>query len=162
MWDTFAVSLGELNEQTANPAPRACHGLHHPDPLLSPFPSQDFLKYSKKASLDTSELEVLRITGTIQSSPAGSPSTGVWPWVGRAVGSCCALCTLGVGQGGADLGGAAEDWHASLPQQDLNFPSAFSCQQRAVEVMCIVPKRCNDMMNVGRLQGFDVMPLFFL
>uniref|UniRef100_A0AAX7VJC8 non-specific serine/threonine protein kinase n=1 Tax=Astatotilapia calliptera TaxID=8154 RepID=A0AAX7VJC8_ASTCA len=24
-----------------------------------------------------------------------------------------------------------------------------------VEVMCIVPKRCNDMMNVGRLQGFD-------
>lgn len=22
--------------------------------------------------------------------------------------------------------------------------------------MCIVPKRCNDMMNVGRLQGFDV------
>lgn len=28
--------------------------------------------------------------------------------------------------------------------------------QKAVEVMCIVPKRCNDMMNVGRLQGFDV------
>uniref|UniRef100_A0A674IVU9 non-specific serine/threonine protein kinase n=1 Tax=Terrapene triunguis TaxID=2587831 RepID=A0A674IVU9_9SAUR len=27
--------------------------------------------------------------------------------------------------------------------------------KRAVEVMCIVPKRCNDMMNVGRLQGFD-------
>ncbi|XP_046874576.1 triple functional domain protein-like [Hypomesus transpacificus] len=26
---------------------------------------------------------------------------------------------------------------------------------KAVEVMCIVPKRCNDMMNVGRLQGFD-------
>uniref|UniRef100_A0A665THM0 non-specific serine/threonine protein kinase n=1 Tax=Echeneis naucrates TaxID=173247 RepID=A0A665THM0_ECHNA len=25
----------------------------------------------------------------------------------------------------------------------------------SVEVMCIVPKRCNDMMNVGRLQGFD-------
>ncbi len=22
--------------------------------------------------------------------------------------------------------------------------------------MCVVPKRCNDMMNVGRLQGFDV------
>lgn len=28
--------------------------------------------------------------------------------------------------------------------------------QKSVEVMCIVPKRCNDMMNVGRLQGFDV------
>uniref|UniRef100_A0A8C3U7J9 non-specific serine/threonine protein kinase n=1 Tax=Catharus ustulatus TaxID=91951 RepID=A0A8C3U7J9_CATUS len=27
--------------------------------------------------------------------------------------------------------------------------------KKAVEVMCIVPKRCNDMMNVGRLQGFD-------
>ncbi|KAM4028780.1 triple functional domain protein isoform 3-T5 [Anomaloglossus baeobatrachus] len=27
--------------------------------------------------------------------------------------------------------------------------------KKAVEVMCIVLKRCNDMMNVGRLQGFD-------
>ncbi|KAF6732153.1 Rho guanine nucleotide exchange factor 25 [Oryzias melastigma] len=27
--------------------------------------------------------------------------------------------------------------------------------QNAVEVMCFVPKRCNDMMNVGRLQGFE-------
>ncbi|XP_017276467.1 triple functional domain protein isoform X7 [Kryptolebias marmoratus] len=27
--------------------------------------------------------------------------------------------------------------------------------EKAVEVMCIVPKRCNDMMNAGRLQGFD-------
>lgn len=26
-----------------------------------------------------------------------------------------------------------------------------------MEVMCFVPKRCNDMMNVGRLQGFEVM-----
>uniref|UniRef100_A0A3P8UYW3 Rho guanine nucleotide exchange factor (GEF) 25b n=1 Tax=Cynoglossus semilaevis TaxID=244447 RepID=A0A3P8UYW3_CYNSE len=29
--------------------------------------------------------------------------------------------------------------------------------QRAVEVMCFVPKRCNDMMNVGRLQGFELV-----
>uniref|UniRef100_A0A4W5MH35 Trio Rho guanine nucleotide exchange factor a n=1 Tax=Hucho hucho TaxID=62062 RepID=A0A4W5MH35_9TELE len=28
--------------------------------------------------------------------------------------------------------------------------------EKGVEIMCIVPKRCNDMMNVGRLQGFDV------
>uniref|UniRef100_A0A674MLT1 Rho guanine nucleotide exchange factor 25 n=1 Tax=Takifugu rubripes TaxID=31033 RepID=A0A674MLT1_TAKRU len=28
-------------------------------------------------------------------------------------------------------------------------------EQKAVEVMCFVPKRCNDMMNVGRLQGFE-------
>nr|XP_033793372.1 rho guanine nucleotide exchange factor 25 isoform X2 [Geotrypetes seraphini] len=27
--------------------------------------------------------------------------------------------------------------------------------EKAVEVMCIVPKRCNDMMNLGRLQGFE-------
>ncbi|XP_048379591.1 rho guanine nucleotide exchange factor 25-like isoform X4 [Stegostoma tigrinum] len=27
--------------------------------------------------------------------------------------------------------------------------------EQAVEVMCFVPRRCNDMMNVGRLQGFE-------
>ncbi|XP_075868965.1 triple functional domain protein isoform X3 [Nelusetta ayraudi] len=27
--------------------------------------------------------------------------------------------------------------------------------EKAIEVMCVVPKRCNDMMNVGRLQGFE-------
>ncbi|XP_048850160.1 triple functional domain protein isoform X5 [Brienomyrus brachyistius] len=27
--------------------------------------------------------------------------------------------------------------------------------EKAVEVMCIIPKRCNDVMNVGRLQGFE-------
>ncbi|XP_072306037.1 rho guanine nucleotide exchange factor 25 isoform X1 [Eucyclogobius newberryi] len=27
--------------------------------------------------------------------------------------------------------------------------------EKAVEMMCFVPKRCNDMMNVGRLQGFE-------
>ncbi|KAM9673609.1 rho guanine nucleotide exchange factor 25 isoform 2-T2 [Trichechus inunguis] len=27
--------------------------------------------------------------------------------------------------------------------------------QRAVEVMCFVPKRCNDMMTLGRLRGFE-------
>lgn len=34
------------------------------------------------------------------------------------------------------------------------------CEQKAVEVMCFVPKRCNDMMNVGRLQGFEVTSVF--
>ncbi|XP_054336939.1 kalirin isoform X33 [Pongo pygmaeus] len=28
-------------------------------------------------------------------------------------------------------------------------------QTKAVELMCLVPKRCNDMMNLGRLQGFE-------
>ncbi|XP_027710917.1 rho guanine nucleotide exchange factor 25 isoform X2 [Vombatus ursinus] len=27
--------------------------------------------------------------------------------------------------------------------------------ERAVEVMCFVPKRCNDMMSLGRLRGFE-------
>lgn len=27
--------------------------------------------------------------------------------------------------------------------------------KKAVNVMCVVPKLANDMMNVGRLQGFD-------
>ena len=31
---------------------------------------------------------------------------------------------------------------------------------KACEVMTVVPKEANDMMNVGRLQGFDVS--FFL
>lgn len=39
----------------------------------------------------------------------------------------------------------------------LFFTSSLLCfKQKAVEVMCFVPKRCNDMMNVGRLQGFEV------
>lgn len=28
--------------------------------------------------------------------------------------------------------------------------------KKALRVMCIVPKAANDMMQVGRLQGFDV------
>ncbi|RXN00573.1 Kalirin [Acipenser ruthenus] len=27
--------------------------------------------------------------------------------------------------------------------------------KKAVDLMCLVPKRCNDMMNLGRLQGFE-------
>uniref|UniRef100_A0A803TLG6 non-specific serine/threonine protein kinase n=1 Tax=Anolis carolinensis TaxID=28377 RepID=A0A803TLG6_ANOCA len=27
--------------------------------------------------------------------------------------------------------------------------------EKAVDLMCLVPKRCNDMMNLGRLQGFE-------
>ena len=34
--------------------------------------------------------------------------------------------------------------------------TAFLPPQKAVELMCLVPKRCNDMMNLGRLQGFEV------
>ncbi|XP_004700566.1 rho guanine nucleotide exchange factor 25 isoform X1 [Echinops telfairi] len=35
--------------------------------------------------------------------------------------------------------------------------AGMECQQleRAVEVMCFVPKRCNDMMTLGRLRGFE-------
>ena len=37
--------------------------------------------------------------------------------------------------------------------------------QKAVQVMCVVPKAANDMMIVGRLQGFEVSatePLYFV
>jgi len=34
--------------------------------------------------------------------------------------------------------------------------------QRAVEVMCVIPKAANDMMNVGRLQGFEVWSNVFV
>ena len=44
-----------------------------------------------------------------------------------------------------------------LPDSPFNFP-----HQKAVEVMCFVPKRCNDMMNVGRLQGFEVRHAFLI
>lgn len=30
------------------------------------------------------------------------------------------------------------------------------CLQKALELMSLVPKRCNDMMNLGRLQGYEV------
>jgi len=30
--------------------------------------------------------------------------------------------------------------------------------QKAVELMSLVPKCCNDMMNLGRLQGYEVHP----
>lgn len=54
---------------------------------LSSFHSQDFLKYSKKASLDTSELEVLCGPATLPKSPT---SLGSGP--GRG-------CTRGGGGG---------------------------------------------------------------
>lgn len=38
----------------------------------------------------------------------------------------------------------------------VRAPNPPPLVQKAVEVMCFVPKRCNDMMNVGRLQGFEV------
>jgi len=35
--------------------------------------------------------------------------------------------------------------------------------KKALEVMRVVPKAANDMMNVGRLQGFDVChPFYFM
>lgn len=48
---------------------------------FSPFPLQDFLKYSKKASLDTSELEVLNTPGpwaplSIPARPQPVPGVG--------------------------------------------------------------------------------------
>lgn len=48
---------------------------------------------------------------------------------------------------GISLGESSSSSVASFPTFEF---------QKAVDVMCFVPKRCNDMMNVGRLQGFEV------
>lgn len=48
---------------------------------------------------------------------------------------------------------------AHLCEDFLMLCSSYLALQKAIEVMCVVPKRCNDMMNVGRLQGFEVRPL---
>jgi len=32
----------------------------------------------------------------------------------------------------------------------------ISVLKKAVELMSLVPKQCNDMMNLGRLQGYEV------
>lgn len=82
---------------------------------FSPFPLQDFLKYSKKASLDTSELEVLNTPGpwaplSIPARPQPVPGVG-----GGAVGDggstqprMCPLHTSGRERGGTDGGAASE------------------------------------------------------
>lgn len=45
--------------------------------------------------------------------------------------------------------------------EEASFPTltmllSLPVSQQAVEVMCFVPKRCNDMMTLGRLRGFEV------
>lgn len=45
--------------------------------------------------------------------------------------------------------------------EEASFPTlttllSLPASQQAVEVMCFVPKRCNDMMTLGRLRGFEV------
>lgn len=47
-----------------------------------------------------------------------------------------------------------------LPQDILKYTEKAGLDttdlKKALRVMCIVPKAANDMMQVGRLQGFDV------
>ena len=51
-------------------------------------------------------------------------------------------------------------------QDILKYSERIGCDttdlKKAVEVMHVVPKAANDMMNVGRLQGFDVCPIVAL
>ncbi|MEQ2194184.1 hypothetical protein XENOCAPTIV_025034 [Xenoophorus captivus] len=58
------------------------------------------------------------------------------------------------------------DWHReSVPQEKSNTndflkyttKAGLDCEEieKAVELMSLVPKRCNDMMNLGRLQGYE-------
>lgn len=81
-------------------------------------------------------------------APGDSPSPHPHWWAGSR-GNRKRRCTRG--------SNPVSPWEPSVHSA---LPTPTPALQRAVEVMCIVPKRCNDMMNVGRLQGFDVMRLF--
>lgn len=48
------------------------------------------------------------------------------------------------------------------PQPDVDAllssaPPCLRLPQKAVDLMSQVPKLCNDMMNLGRLQGYEVL-----
>lgn len=106
-------------------------------------------------------------------SPKQPTPGGVCPWGLETLHWDVPCVHEGMGKSGGGLGGGCEGEHTSPPRRALTIgaishalslftpPDPPPNLQRAVEVMCIVPKRCNDMMNVGRLQGFDVMRLLF-
>lgn len=80
-----------------------CHRPHSPTTSLSSLLSQDFLKYSKKASLDTSELEVSCGPAVPLQAPC---QHGVWSWCGvTSGGGVESLCPL---WRETKIGGAAE------------------------------------------------------
>lgn len=89
--------------------------------------------------------------------PTAGASQAARPWQGGSRHHLGPLPTpRRAGGGGPGLGGVGGVGTAAFPWK-LTLTLLCPHPQRAVEVMCIVPKRCNDMMNVGRLQGFDVM-----
>lgn len=57
-----------------------------------------------------------------------------------------------LGRGGLGVETCSEEGSFPTMTTLLYLPAS----QRAVEVMCFVPKRCNDMMTLGRLRGFEV------
>lgn len=81
-----------------------------PSHAFSPFALQDFLKYSKKASLDTSELEVPTPALGQPPLPQAGPTGGV-PAVWGA------LCSLEGRRAGRALGGGADRRPCSLPTE---------------------------------------------
>ncbi|KAM6154864.1 rho guanine nucleotide exchange factor 25 isoform 3-T3 [Erethizon dorsatum] len=106
---------------------------------------KDFLKYYSRAGMDTEELEV--------RTPKSSRTHHVVlvSWVSpnpRVVLSCLVFRGRLVGM---DTREETAGWQISLSN---NAPFSPASQQ-AVEVMCFVPKRCNDMMTLGRLRGFE-------
>lgn len=95
---------------------------------------QDFLKYSSKAGLDCHEIEVRDVT----------------------VLNCVCVCVLLL------LSKCCISFNNN--KFCLLFSPLLFFLQKAVDLMFLVPKRCNDMMNLGRLQGYEVgfhLPLCF-
>ena len=66
---------------------------------------------------------------------------------------------LGCGCTAWFLGGGwsrVETWSEEAFFSTMTMLVSSPVTQQAVEVMCFVPKRCNDMMTLGRLRGFEV------
>ncbi|KAL7989882.1 hypothetical protein Chor_012548, partial [Crotalus horridus] len=125
---------------------------------------KDFLKYYSKAGKDTEQLES---HGSIEISCglAGIPPSvykidsceKIGRWRIHILYQLFLRCRI-------------KGYYSSLMSPEIDISSGISLGesstssvasfstfefQKAVDVMCFVPKRCNDMMNVGRLQGFE-------
>lgn len=97
--------------------------------------------------MDTEELEV---RAPRSSRTHSTPLTFLVSWVLPASWVVCAVWFLG----GGWL--RVETWSEEASFLTMTMILSSPVAQQAVEVMCFVPKRCNDMMTLGRLRGFEV------
>ena len=65
-------------------------------------------------------------------------------------------------EGDLNNGGNGGSSSASTDHLRVSLKNEVETLSRALHIMTIVPKMANDMMMVGRLQGFDVIILLLL